>query len=208
MLERLAAVHAQGRLAFFAGHAPLADGRVFAAFLAPLKKTKWFVYAKRPFAGPAAVLAYLSRYTHRVAISNSRLIACDDEGVTFRYKDYRADGRTRHKTMTLAAPEFIRRFLLHVLTAGFHRIRHYGLFANGQRRDAIARARQLLDAATAEAATTQGADSDNVAEVGDRAAASAPRCPCCGGRMIVVETFAAGVTPRRRPAAALRIDTS
>jgi hypothetical protein len=211
MLERLAAAHAQGRLAFFAAPAPLADGRALAAFLAPLKKTKWFVYAKRPFAGPAAVLAYLSRYTHRVAIANSRLIACDDEGVTFRWKDYRADGRARYKTMTLATPEFIRRFLLHVLPPGFHRIRHYGLFANGQRRDTIARARQLLDAASAEAAATQGADTDNAAEAGDTPARPAPRCPCCGGRMIVVETFAAGVTPRHRPSAliaGIRIDTS
>ena len=115
MLERLAAAHAAGLLRFFGEHAPLADGRAFTAFLAPLRKTKWFVYSKRPFAGPHAVLAYLSRYTHRVAISNSRLIACDDEGVTFRWKDYRARGRARHKTMTLATPEFIRRFLLHVL---------------------------------------------------------------------------------------------
>jgi Putative transposase/Transposase zinc-binding domain len=209
MLERLAAAHAEGRLAFFAAQAPLADGRALAAFLAPLKKTKWFVYAKRPFAGPQAVLAYLSRYTHRVAIANSRLIACSDEGVTFRCKDYRADGRARYKTMTLATPEFIRRFLLHVLPPGFHRIRHYGLFANGLRRDAIAQARQLLDAASAEAAATKGPDTDNAAEAGDPAARPAPRCPCCGGRMIVVETFAAGVTPRRRPpGATLRIDTS
>src|SRR4029453_6369599 len=119
------------------------------------KKTKWFVYSKRPFAGPAAVLAYLARYTHRVAIANSRLIALDDAGVTFKWKDYRADGRARLKTMTLATPEFIRRFLLPVPPTAFHPSRHYGLFANGQRRDMIARARQLLDAATAEAAATE-----------------------------------------------------
>jgi hypothetical protein len=163
MLERLAAAHAAGQLAFFGAHAPLAGNRAFAAFLAPLKKTKWFVYSKRPFAGPAAVLAYLARYTHRVAIANSRLIALDDEGVTFNWKDYRADGRARLKTMTLATPEFIRRFLLHVLPPGFHRIRHYGLYANGQRRVTIARARQLLDAATAEAAATERTDNDNEA---------------------------------------------
>jgi hypothetical protein len=121
MLERLTEAHAQGRLAFFGAHAPLAGNRAFVAFLAPLKKTKWFVYSKRPFAGPAAVLAYLARYTHRVAIANSRLIALDDAGVTFKWKDYRADGRARLKTMTLATPEFIRRFLLHVLPTGFHR---------------------------------------------------------------------------------------
>jgi hypothetical protein len=209
MLQRLAAAHAAGQLAFFGAHAPLADDQAFSAFLAPLKKTKWFVYGKRPFAGPAAVLAYLSRYTHRVAIANSRLIALNDAGVTFKWKDYRADGRARSKTMTLASPEFIRRFLLHVLPAGFHRIRHYGLYANGQRRVAIARARRLLDTATAEAAATERTDNAN--EAGETAATPAQRCPCCGGRMIVVETFAAGITPRHRPSAliaAIRIDTS
>src|SRR5512147_2536501 len=117
MLENLTQAHAAGRLVFSGALASLASGRAFTAFLAPLKKTKWFVYSKRPFAGPQAVLAYLSRYTHRVAIANSRLIALDDAGVRFRWKDYRADGRARLKTMTLAPPEFIRRFLLHVLPA-------------------------------------------------------------------------------------------
>src|SRR5512134_418538 len=199
MRERLAAAHAAGQLTFFGAHVALADNRAFAAFLAPLKKTKWFVYSKRPFAGPAAVLAYLARYTHRVAIANSRLIALDDEGVTFNWKDYRADGRARLKTMTLATPEFIRRFLRHVLPPGFHRIRHYGLFANGQRRNAIARARQLLDVATAEAAATPAAGIQDEAEESDAAATPGHRCPCCGGRMIVVETFTAGTGPRRRP---------
>ena len=209
MLERLGAAHAQGQLRFFGEHATLTDDRAFTALLAPLKKTKWFVYAKRPFAGPQAVLAYLSRYTHRVAIANSRLITLDDAGVTFKWKDYRADGRARSKTMTLATQEFIRRFLLHVLPSGFHRIRHYGFFANGQRRAAIARARQLLDAATAEAAATECADNDNEAEAGDKTATPVQRCPCCGGRMIVVETLAAGITPRHRPpGVAIRIDTS
>jgi Putative transposase/Transposase zinc-binding domain len=209
MLERLAVAHAAGRLAFFGAHASLADGQAFTAFRAPLKKTKWFVYSKRPFAGPAAVLAYLSRYTHRVAIANSRLIALDDAGVTFRWKDYRADGRTRLKTMTLETHEFIRRFLIHVLPSGFHRIRHYGLFANGQRRDAIARARQLLDAAVGEAAATESAVVDNEVEASDAAATPAQRCPCCGGRMIVVETFTAGITPQHRPpGVVIRIDTS
>jgi len=209
MLERLAAAHAAGQLAFFGAHVALADSRAFAAFLAPLKKTKWFVYSKRPFAGPAAVLAYLSRYTHRVAIANSRLITLDDEGVTFRWKDYRADGRVRLKTMTLAPPEFIRRFLLHVLPTGFHRIRHYDLLANGQRREMVARARQLLDAATAEAAATERTDNND--EAGEAAATPTQRCPCCGGRMIVVETFAPGTAPPHRPSAliaGIRIDTS
>src|SRR3954463_13287589 len=143
-LEELAHVHRTGRLQFFGEHAALADARVFADWLTPLRQCEWVVYAKRPFAGPAAVLAYLSRYTHRVAISNSRLLAMDERGVTFRWKDYRAKGRTRHKTMTLAPEEFMRRFLLHVLPGGFHRIRHYGLLANGSRRDNLAKARESL----------------------------------------------------------------
>ena len=130
---------------FFGDHAQLAEPAAFAAYLAPLRKTEWVVYAKRPFGGPQAVLAYLSRYTHRVAIANSRLIAFDDNGVTFKWKDYRAKGRERQKLMTLATDEFIRRFLIHVLPSGFHRIRHYGLFASGERAENIARARQLLD---------------------------------------------------------------
>jgi hypothetical protein len=203
MLEKLVAAH--GRLAFFGKHASLSDGRAFTAFLAPLKKTKWFVYSKRPFAGPAAVLAYLSRYTHRVAIANSRLIAVDDAGVRFRWKDYRTDGHARYKTMTLEAHEFIRRFLIHVLPSGFHRIRHYGLFANGQRRDIIARARALLAAATSPAS---GEDGNVDAEDDDASPTPAYRCPCCGGRMIVVETFGAGITPRHRTPGAIRIDTS
>ena len=147
------AAHDAGRLHFFGDHAPLADRSAFAAYLAPLRKIEWVVYAKRPFGGPEAVLAYLSRYTHRVAIANSRLIAFDDAGVTFRWKDYRAKGRERQKVMTLASDEFIRRFLIHVLPSGFHRIRHYGLFANGGRAENIARARELLGVpATAERA--------------------------------------------------------
>ena len=141
MLEKLEAAHAAGKLRFFGQHARLADADAFAAFLAPLRTTRWFVYAKRPFAGPQAVLAYLSRYTHRVAIANSRLIAADDDGVTFTWKDYRFEGRDRHKSMTLAPDEFIRRFLLHILPKGFHRIRHYGLLASAARRANIARAR-------------------------------------------------------------------
>ena len=146
LLEKLATAHAAGQLRFFGAHADLADAKAFAAFLAPLRKTKWFVYAKRPFAGPEAVLAYLARYTHRVAISNSRLIRADDSGVTFTWKDYRVEGRARCKTMTLAVDEFIRRFLLHVLPRGFHRIRHYGLFAHGSRATNLTRARALLGA--------------------------------------------------------------
>jgi len=123
---------------------PLTDAKTFAAFLAPLSKKRWFVYAKRPFAGPERVLAYLSRYTHRVAISNSRLIAADATGVTFSYKDYRIEGPGRYKTMTLKPDEFIRRFLMHVLPNGFHRIRHCGLLASGPKTETIARIRELI----------------------------------------------------------------
>jgi hypothetical protein len=143
-LEGMLELHRTGRLRFFGEHAPLQDARVFTDWLAPLRRQEWVVYAKRPFAGPQAVLAYLSRYTHRVAISNSRLVSSDERGVTFHWKDYRAKGRTRHKTMTLAPHEFMRRFLLHVLPGGFHRIRHYGLLANGNRRDCLALARAAL----------------------------------------------------------------
>jgi len=126
-LEELGNAHRAGQLHYFGDHAPLADPAAFADYLEPLRQCEWVVYAKRPFSGPAAVLAYLSRYTHRVAISNSRLLSCDERGVTFRWKDYRLKGHTRYKTMTLSYAEFMRRFLLHVLPSGFHRIRHYGL---------------------------------------------------------------------------------
>jgi hypothetical protein len=193
MLEKLAAAHAAGKLQFFGEHAHLAAADAFAAFLAPLKTARWFVYSKRPFAGPQAVLAYLARYTHRVAISNRRLVALDPDGVTFRYKDYRRNGQERYRTMTLAPGEFIRRFLLHVLPKSFHRIRHYGLLASAARKANIARARELLAAPEPETLRDQTA----------RAAAAptdhrAP-CPCCGGRMIVVETFERGRGPRDPP---------
>ena len=142
--SKLLAAHKAGRLTFFGQHAHLAERKAFAAYLAPLRRIKWYVYAKPPFGGPKAVLAYLARYTHRVAISNRRLIAFNEDGVTFRYKDYRADGRARYKRMTLATGEFIRRFLIHVLPKGFHRIRHYGLLVRPSCTDNIARARELL----------------------------------------------------------------
>src|SRR6202162_960522 len=146
-LAKLQQLHAARRLQFFGDHADLSDRRAFLRHLAPLRKKKWVVYAKPPFAGPEAVLAYLSRYTHRVAISNRRLISFNKTGVTFRYKDYRRDGHERQRVMTLAPHEFIHRFLLHVLPRGFHRIRHYGLLASSARKASIARARELLAAA-------------------------------------------------------------
>jgi hypothetical protein len=203
-LERLLAAHQANRLKFFGEHAALADAQAFAAYLAPLRRAEWVVYAKRPFGGPQAVLAYLSRYTHRVAIANSRLIACDRTGVTFRWKDYRAGGR--QKVMALATGEFIRRFLSHVLPTGFHRIRHYGLLASGTRADNIARARELLTLPKAHNDTA----SSTCTDASEPQTLSRP-CPCCGGRMIVIETFERGSSPRYRPAASpivIRIDTS
>jgi hypothetical protein len=192
-LEELQKLHRDGQLKFFGEHVDLADATAFADWLMPLRQCEWVVYAKRPFAGPEAVLAYLSRYTHRVAISNSRLIAEDARGVTFRWKDYREHGQARYKTMTLASQEFIRRFLLHVLPRGFHRIRHYGLFASAARRENLARVRQLL--AVPQPTTQDAADSD---------AAPEPwrRCPCCGGSMIIVEVLARTIQPRTPPATA------
>jgi hypothetical protein len=200
-LEKLVAAHAAGRLRFFGAHANLAHIGVFAAWLVPLRKINWFVYAKPPFGGPRAVLAYLSRYTHRVAISNSRLLSCDGASVAFRYKDYRADGLARQKVMRLATEEFIRRFLMHVLPSGFHRIRHYGLLASGVRARNIARLRELLEHAP---------DRNKPASDDSQPEPRAPDhpCPCCGGRMIVVETFESGRAPRRASNIEIRIDTS
>jgi hypothetical protein len=200
MLEKLAAAHKAGKLAFFGEHAHLADTKAFAAFLAPLKRTRWFVHAKRPFAGPKAVLAYLSRYTHRVAIPNSRLIAADAERVTFKVKDYRVEGPGRYTTMTLGTHEFIRRFLIHVLPKGFHRIRHYGLLASGTREENLAQARGLLEVAATDPEDEAPAD-DGLQSV------LATPCPCCGDRMIVIETFKAGGQPRHA-STTVRIDTS
>ncbi len=205
-LQKLLAAHRAGRLQFFGHHARLAEGNAFTAYLRPLRKIKWHVYCKPPFGGPQAVLAYLSRYTHRVAISNRRLIACDHRGVTFRYKDYRADGPARYKVMTLAAHEFIRRFLTHVLPKAFHRIRHYGLFANGNRAANIARARELLAVPPRMTEPETDAPSEP-----DQPRVLPQPCPCCGGRMIIIEVFERGSTPRHRPTGpivAIRIDTS
>jgi hypothetical protein len=187
-LTRLLQLHDAGRLAFFGSAAHLADRRTFVRHLSPVRKTRWVVYAKPPFAGPEAVLAYLSRYTHRVAISNSRLISFDQSGVTFRYKDYRRDGADRQQIMTLTTDEFIRRFLLHVLPRGFHRIRHYGLLAGGSRTSSIARARELLNVAA-----------PPCHDAADEQTDFRPSCPCCGGRMIIIEVFERWRQPRGPP---------
>ncbi|SFC82642.1 Transposase zinc-binding domain-containing protein [Polaromonas sp. OV174] len=190
-LEALTQAHRSHRLRFFGELAALADARVFVDWLCPLRQCEWVVYAKRPFAGPEAVLAYLSRYTHRVAISNSRLLAMDGRGVTFRWKDYRAKGRTRHKTMTLDVDEFMRRFLIHVLPGGFHRIRHYGLLANGSRKASLARVRELLhcDASVPTPAVDVESESVRPSFV----------CTHCGAPMIILQTFARGQLIRAPP---------
>ena len=187
-LDNLQQLHASGRLRFFGGHIGLSERRAFLRHLAPLRKKCWVVYSKPPFSGPEAVLAYLSRYTHRVAISNRRLITLDEHGVTFRYKDYRCDGPNRQRTMTLSPDEFIRRFLLHVLPKGFHRIRHYGLLASAGRKANVARARELLDAPAPPA-------------VSDIPLPDPPMpCPCCGGRMVIIEIFQRAARARAPPA--------
>jgi hypothetical protein len=183
-LEELHNAHRRAQLHFFGEHVDLADADAFADWLAPLRECEWVVYAKRPFAGPEAVLAYLSRYTHRVAISNSRLLALDERGVTFRWKDYRAQGRTRYTTMTLATAEFMRRFLLHVLPSGFHRIRHYGLLANAHRKTHIATARQLLDQPAPQLTADLSA-----AAPGTHCAQPTFVCRHCGAPMIIIATF-------------------
>ena len=204
-LEMLVAAHVDGRLQFFGDHVRLADKAAFKAYLTPLREIDWVVYAKKPFAGPRQVLRYLSRYTHRIAISNHRLVSADEKGVAFKYKDYRIEGPARYKMMTLPSHEFIRRFLIHVLPKGFHRIRHYGLLAGSNRAANIAHARELL-----------AVPSHPKASETPKAAVDEPRvlprpCPCCGGRMIIIETFARGCEPKHRPTpapAVIRIDTS
>jgi hypothetical protein len=187
-LTRLIALHEAGKLAFFGSLAQLTERSAFLRHLLPVRKKRWVVYAKPPFAGPEAVLAYLSRYTHRVAISNKRLLAFDEAGVTFRYKDYRRDDGQRQRVMTLAVDEFIRRFLLHLLPRGFHRIRHYGLLAASARAASLARARALL-------AVAPPLDDAPAEEPLD----TRPLCPCCGGHMVIIEIFARWSQPRAPP---------
>ena len=187
-LTRLLALYDGGKLGFFGSMAHLAERRAFQRHLSPVRKRRWVVYAKPPFAGPEAVLAYLARYTHRVAISNSRFIRFDEQGVTFRYKDYRRGGADRQQVMTLCPDEFIRRFLLHVLPRGFHRIRHYGLLAAATRKAHLEHARRLL-------AVAPPAKPDTPVEPPD----TRPPCPCCGGLMVIIETFERSHQPRAPP---------
>ena len=196
ILDGLIRLHNAGKLQFFGDHAALADSTTFVAFLKPLRKIDWVVYAKEPFAGPKAVLAYLSRYTHRVAISNSRLIRVDERGVSFRVKDYRVKGSGRHTTMTLATAEFIRRFLIHVLPRGQHRIRHYGFFGNGNRTANIAAIRELL---RVKAPSADQSDDGLAGSTDDQPRTLAIPCPCCGGRLVIVNAFDPQQQPRAPP---------
>jgi hypothetical protein len=192
-LEALTQAHAAGQLQFFGQTIALADAAVFADWLRPLRQIDWVVYAKRPFAGPAAVMAYLARYTHRVAIANSRLIALDARGVTFKWKDYRAKGKTKYKTMTLSTAEFMRRFLLHVLPTGFHRIRHYGLIANAGRRKNLVRARELLHV------PPSSDDKTNTDDASAEPVQPTYVCPACGAPMIIIDTLVRGQPIRAPP---------
>ena len=193
-IEKLIGAHRAGKLRFSGDLAQLTDASEFEAALAPLRRTEWLVYAKPPFAGPDQVLSYLARYTHRVAISNHRLVGLDDAGVSFTWRDYRDGART--KRMTLAAHEFVRRFLLHVLPDGFQRIRHYGFLANGHRREKLALIRRLLDVASAANCAPDEADAGRTRDEQPEP----PPCPCCGGRMRIIETLP---DPRQR-----RLDSS
>ena len=196
-LEKLGTAHRAGKLNFFNDLAPLADAKLFATAMAPLRRAEWIVFAKRPFAGPDQVLTYLSRYTHRIAISNRRLVGLDDTHVAFSWRDYAHGSKT--KVMRVHAHEFLRRFLLHVLPDGFQRIRHVGFLANGHRKAKLVTIRRALAVAVAPIC----------ADLGDEAPAAVANeattlpCPCCGGPMIIIE-FLPGPCHRRSP----RLDTS
>lgn len=210
MLNYSKAAHDAGRLEFFGPHADLADKAAFKARLEPLYDIKWHVRAKRPFAGPEQVLANFARYIHRVAISSSRLVSADEAGVTLRHNDCRFEGPERYKTMTVAPAGFIRRFMLHVLPKGFHRIRYYGLLARAKTKaDTLARVRELIAVATQARPEPQQPPGDDAAATSTLK--TAHLCPCCGSSMMIVETFEAGCTPRyrlTRMPIAIRIDTS
>jgi hypothetical protein len=199
-LQGLVVAFKAGELQFFSDLIGLKDPDAFVAYLAPLRKSEWVVFAKRPFAGPEQVLAYLARYTHRVAIANSRLISLSNGRVSFRWKDYRQDGNG--KVMTLQATEFIRRFLMHTLPDGFHRIRHYGLFANGHRADMLNLCRALLDTPSS-TTTPNNSDGDPPDAMQDL-----HLCPCCGGRMKIIETFGSPYTSHGEAKDPKRFDSS
>jgi hypothetical protein len=206
VLEKLADAHRAGALQFFGKHAALTNAQAFAAYLAPLRNSEWVVYSKRPFSGPEEVLRYLARYTHRVAISNRRLVSLDHKGVTFKWKDYRRDGPDRYGKMTLDTNEFIRRFLMHVLPQGFHRIRYYGLLTSPTRAKNVARIRALLAVPLLPIDAIKAANAKP-----EEPKAPENLCPCCGSRMRIIETFLPGQLPKHRPTPfprPIRIDTS
>jgi hypothetical protein len=191
-LDGLTELHRAGQLAFFGDLAGLSEAKAFATWLAPFRKSEWVVYAKPPFGGPEAVLAYLSRYTHRVAISNARLVSADTQTLAFRWKDYRIKSGDRQKVMRLATPEFIRRFLIHVLPDGFHRIRHYGLLASSTRKANITKIRALLCVQRPEQAVASEPEAEIIPLT------LREPCPCCGGPMRIVEIFRRGQKPMSR----------
>lgn len=197
-LEMLHEAFAHNKLLFFGESLPLEDEVSFLRWLTPLRKTDWVVYAKRPFSGPQAVLTYLSRYTHRVAIANSRLVSMDDNTVSFKWKNYRVKEQHRHRTMTVTKDEFIRRFLLHVLPSGFHRIRHYGLTANTGRKKNLHKARQLLHVETPESV-----DEGKIDEEKSHEQAPTFVCPCCGAAMEVTDVLPHLYLPRAPPSLTL-----
>jgi hypothetical protein len=206
VLERLDAAHRARQIQFFGKHVALTNARAFAGYLAPLRNSEWVVYSKRPFGGPEEVLRYLARYTHRVAISNRRLVALDDNGVTFKWKDYRIEGPERYKLMMLDTHEFIRRFLMHVLPQGFHRIRYYGWLTSQTRVKNVARIRELLAVPLIPIDAIKAVN----AKPEEPKAPEHP-CPRCGGRMRIIETFLRGQQPKHRPSPGspkIRIDTS
>jgi len=213
VLEKLTAAHCAGELQFFGKHMALTNPKAFAAYLAPLRNKDWVVYAKRPFGGPEEVLRYLARYTHRVAISNRRLISADDKGVTFKWKDYRLDGAERYnRVMTLDTSEFIRRFLMHVLPSGFHRIRYYGFLTCQTRANNIERIRELLAVPLipVNAIKAASATASTSAQPEEPKAPEHP-CPCCGSNMRIIESFLRGQQPKHKPTPIppkIRIDTS
>jgi hypothetical protein len=201
-MERLNHAYQAGKLKFFGDHQSLVHADTFSSWVKPLRKIEWVVYAKRPFAGPKAVLSYLSRYTHRVAISNSRLVEFNDQGVTFKWKDYRSKQRFRHKTMTLKTDEFIRRFLIHVLPSGFHRIRHYGLLTNSRRQENLKRARELLMVQFSDEGINENTASESNASRQDdvpELVKTTYLCPDGGSPMVIIECFERGQLPRAPP---------
>jgi hypothetical protein len=191
-LDGLMDLHRAGQLVFFGDMAGLSAAKAFTTWLAPFRKSEWVIYAKPPFGGPEAVLAYLSRYTHRVAISNARLVSAEADTVAFRWKDYRVKSGDRQKVMRLTTPEFIRRFLIHVLPDGFHRIRHYGLLASSTRKANITKIRALLCVQRPERATASGPDEEIIPLT------LREPCPCCGGPMRIIEVFRRGQKPMSR----------